>query len=72
MATREMSMQAAVKKTNVPGEGGKTPFERLYGCMKGMIKIAPGVDFTEPAWGPEEWRAWEEKWNRLLPRKNGQ
>jgi hypothetical protein len=69
MATKEMMMQAAAKQKSAAGEDGKTPFERLYGCLKGTIKIAPGVDLTEPTWGPEEWEAWEEKWDRLLPRK---
>ncbi len=70
MATKEMIMQAATTKQNAPGDDGKTPFERLYGCLKGTIKIAPGVDLTEPAWGKEEWDAWEAKWDRLLPRKD--
>lgn len=69
MATREMMMLAAGKETGSPG-ATTTPFGRLYGCMKGTIKVAPGVDLTEPVWGPEEWKAWEEKWDRLLPRKS--
>jgi hypothetical protein len=69
MATKELSMQAAAKQESA-GNDGKTPFERLYGCLKGAIKIAPGVDLTEPAWGKAEWEAWEAKWDRLLPRKD--
>lgn len=48
----------------------KTPFERLYGCMKGTIKIAPGVDITKPVYTDEEWAEIEaesdRKWDELL------
>lgn len=33
----------------------KEPYVSSYGFMKGMIKIAPGVDLTEPI--PTEWNA---------------
>ncbi len=39
----------------------KVRFEDLHGCMKGTLKIMPGVDITEPL--TEEWEANEAKWN---------
>lgn len=36
------------------GETAEKPFHPLFGAMKGLIKVAPGVDLTEPAdpdWG---------------------
>lgn len=42
-------------------EAPKKPrFEDIYGCMKGTMKIMPGVDLTEPL--SEEWEANEAKW----------
>ncbi len=38
----------------------KPRFEDIYGCMKGTMKIMPGVDLTEPL--TEEWEANEAKW----------
>lgn len=38
----------------VPGHPGEKPFHPLFGAMKGLIKVAPGVDLTAPAdpdWG---------------------
>ena len=34
------------KEANRPVVSKRHP---LFGCMKGMIRIAPGVDLTEPA-----------------------
>jgi hypothetical protein len=30
-------------------EGGEKPFHPAWGAMKGMIRIMPGVDITQPA-----------------------
>jgi len=70
MATREMLMQTSAKGKSPPGDDGKTPFERLYGCMKGTIKIMPGVDVTKPAYADDEWDELEaesdKRWDELL------
>lgn len=45
------AMPAAAIKV---GEGADQPFHPLFGAMKGLIKVSPGVDLTEPAdpdWG---------------------
>lgn len=56
----------------------KKRFEDIYGCMKGTMKILPGVDLTEPVYSEEEWEEieaeWDKKWDRLLrskPRGSG-
>ncbi len=36
-------------------EGEETPFHPLYGYMKDLIRVMPGVDLTEPA--DPEWAA---------------
>lgn len=51
----------------------KPRFEDIYGCMKGTMKIMPGVDLTEPVYSEEEWAdieaEWDRKWDRLLRSK---
>ena len=37
------------------GAGEETPFHPLYGYMKGLIRVMPGVDLTQPA--DPEWAA---------------
>ncbi|HEY5378623.1 MAG TPA: hypothetical protein VIJ78_03700 [Pseudolabrys sp.] len=37
------------------GEGEEKPFHPLYGYMKGLIRVMPGVDITQPA--DPEWAA---------------
>lgn len=48
------------------GMGDEAPMKpriaEIYGCMKGTMKIAPGVDLTAPLTG--EWQANEAKWSR--------
>ena len=39
----------------------KPRFEDIHGCMKGTMKIMPGVDASEPL--TEEWEANEAKWD---------
>jgi hypothetical protein len=45
----------AGRRSSGPEESGDAkPYHPLFGALKGMIKIAPGVDLTEPAdpeWG---------------------
>lgn len=41
-----------VRKLNTRGagdEGGEKPFHPAWGAMKGLIRIMPGVDITQPA-----------------------
>jgi antitoxin (DNA-binding transcriptional repressor) of toxin-antitoxin stability system len=35
----------------------KKTFADIYGCMRGTITIAPGVDLTEPVFDPDDWNA---------------
>lgn len=37
------------------GEGGEEPFHPAWGAMKGLVRIMPGVDITQPA--DPEWAA---------------
>jgi antitoxin (DNA-binding transcriptional repressor) of toxin-antitoxin stability system len=37
--------------------GKKKTFADIYGCMRGTIQFAPGVDLTEPAVDPDDWDA---------------
>jgi antitoxin (DNA-binding transcriptional repressor) of toxin-antitoxin stability system len=32
-------------------------FDDVFGCMQGMITVAPGVDLLEPVTPPEDWDA---------------
>ena len=54
----------------------KVRFEDLYGCMKGTIKIMPGVDATAPVYTPAEWAeieaARDRKWDELLKPLEGE
>lgn len=48
--------------------GKKRPtLEDVYGCMKGTITIAPGVDLTEPV-AINFWAEFDAKWDEKLPR----
>lgn len=42
-----------VRATRPPGEdaqaGGETPVHPAYGFMKGLVRVMPGVDLTQPA-----------------------
>jgi hypothetical protein len=31
------------------GEGGEKPFHPLWGYMKGLVRVMPGTDLTQPA-----------------------
>jgi hypothetical protein len=44
-------IRVADSSTARPGEGtqGKTSFHPAYGAMKGLIRIMPGTDLTQPA-----------------------
>lgn len=45
-----------VRAPKVPGDGAEEkPFHPLYGYMKGMVRVMPGVDITQPA--DPEWAA---------------
>lgn len=65
----------AKEHRGVERDDGKAPFERLYGCLKGVIRAAreedpAGVDLRGAAWGDKESLASNEKWDRLLPGRN--
>lgn len=39
-----------VRGAKAPGEeGGEKPFHPAYGFMKGLVRIMPGTDLTQPA-----------------------
>jgi hypothetical protein len=40
-------------------ESGVEPGHSPFGCMKGTLTIAPGLDLTQPAW--PDWDAYAEK-----------
>ena len=43
--------------------------EAIAERFKGRIRVVdPDDDFTAPLYGPDEWKAWEAKWDRLLSR----
>jgi hypothetical protein len=55
MAARKLVFKR-VRRTKPAVEGGEEkPFHPLYGYMKGLIRIMPGVDITQPA--DPEWAA---------------
>ncbi len=38
-----------VRASKAPAGGEEKPFHPAYGCMKGLVRIMPGVDITQPA-----------------------
>jgi hypothetical protein len=46
---------------------GKDIFSKLYGCMKGTVRIAPGVDLAVSTYSGNDKKAFDAKWDRLLP-----
>lgn len=64
------AMRNELEGLEAPEWKKKLRFEDLYGCMKGTIKIMPGVDVTAPAYTQEEWAEIEaerdRKWDEML------
>lgn len=49
MAGRKLVFRR-VRAPQVPGEeGGEKPFHPLWGYMKGLVRVMPGTDLTQPA-----------------------
>lgn len=48
----------------------KSNWDQIYGCMKGVVKYAPGFDATAPAYTAMEWeeieREWSANWDTLM------
>lgn len=44
----------------------RVTLDDVYGCMKGTITVAPGVDLTEPV-AKDFWETFDEKWDEKLP-----
>jgi hypothetical protein len=51
-----------VRKAKAAAAGGEEPFHPLYGYMKGLVRIMPGTDLTEPA---------DPEWARRLDKEYG-
>jgi len=45
-------------------------FAKLYGCMKGTVKVAPGVNLAAGLFTDDELKSFDEKWDRLLSTEN--
>ena len=49
MAGRKLVFRR-VRAPRAPGEeGGEKPFHPLWGYMKGLVRVMPGTDLTQPA-----------------------
>ena len=55
MEKRKLVFKRVRKPKAAGGEGGEKPFHPAWGAMKGLIRIMPGVDLTQPA--DPEWAA---------------
>lgn len=42
-------------------------FEEIFGCMQGMVTVAPGVDLLEPVTALEDWEVLREASPRDTP-----
>lgn len=49
MAGRKLVFRRVRGPKPTGGEGGEKPFHPLWGYMKGLVRIMPGVDITQPA-----------------------
>lgn len=54
-APAEPSAPAATVEADDAQVVAKVRFKDLFGCMRGMIRIMPGVDVTAPAYSEAEW-----------------
>jgi hypothetical protein len=49
MKGRKLVFRRVRKPKAAAGAGGDEPFHPLYGYMKGLVRIMPGTDLTQPA-----------------------
>jgi len=49
MRGRKLVFRRVRKTKPFAQSGDENPFHPLYGCMKGLVRIMPGADLTEPA-----------------------
>jgi hypothetical protein len=49
MAARKLVFRRVRGPKPAPGKDEEKPFHPLYGYMKGLVRIMPGVDITQPA-----------------------
>src|SRR5690349_401151 len=49
MTKRKLVFRRVRPAKPATSEGGEKPFHPLYGYMKGLVRVMPGVDLTEPA-----------------------
>ncbi len=49
MAGRKLVFHRVRKPKGEAAAGGDEPFHPLYGYMKGLVRIMPGTDLTQPA-----------------------
>lgn len=49
MASRKLVFRRVRAPKAAGGEGEEKPFHPLYGYMKGLVRIMPGTDLTQPA-----------------------
>jgi hypothetical protein len=49
MAARKLVFRRVRAPKASGGEGGERPFHPLWGYMKGLVRVMPGTDLTQPA-----------------------
>ena len=49
MAGRKLVFHRVRKPKTAAAAGGEEPFHPAYGFMKGLVRIMPGTDLTQPA-----------------------
>ncbi len=59
-------MEAAHMFDNNEKPTGSGIFAKLFGCMKGTVKVAPGVNLAAGLFTDDELKSFDEKWDRLL------
>jgi antitoxin (DNA-binding transcriptional repressor) of toxin-antitoxin stability system len=42
-------------------------FDDIFGCMQGMVTVAPGVDLIGPVTAPDDWEVLREASSRETP-----
>jgi transcriptional regulator with XRE-family HTH domain len=51
-------------------KAARTGKKSIFGCMKGMITFAPGVDPSAPPYSQAEWqdmeKQWADNWDRMM------
>lgn len=49
LPARKLVFRRTGKPRSAPQPSGEKPFHPLYGLMKGLVRIMPGTDLTQPA-----------------------